>query len=226
LTDAESLSRSHIVSRMTRTTPVPPFIAVSLLVLMFLSLLTSPLLAVPGGKTEIFPVQKAAPAAVVIETAGSEAELRRQMRAKNGVAELRTDTVRFSHAPIGSFGFIAPQSLGMALVTKSPDLALERVSSTANAYEIHKLADGSGLLVGFMGMEVVPQITPSERPKNLRISLYSTPLDKAPLIVAVPLIKLMVDRMPIRLDPQKPEGPVMLDMDLQSTANRKTPVGQ
>jgi hypothetical protein len=209
---------------MARTTPIPPFIAVSPLVLIFLSLLTSPLVATPGGKTEILPLQKAAPAVVVIEKAGNEAELRRQMRAKNGVAELRTGTARFSQAPTGSFGFIAPQSLGMVLVTQSPDLALERESSTANAYEIHKLADGSGLLVGFMGKELVPQITPSERPKNLRISLYSNPLDKAPFIVAVPLIKLMVDRMPIRLDPQKPDSPVMLDMDLQGTANRKTPV--
>jgi hypothetical protein len=175
---------------------------------------------------EILPIQKAAPAAVVIETVGSEAELRRQMRVKNGVAELRTGTVRFSHAPTGSFGFIAPQSLGMALVMQSPDFTLERVAAVANAYEVHKLADGSGLLVGFMGKEAVAQIKPSERPNNLRISVYSSSLDKAPVIVAVPLIKLMVDRMPIRVDPHKADGPVVLDTDLQSTANRKTPVAE
>jgi len=218
--------RNDMVARMTRTAPGAPFVLLLLLVLMFLSLLPSRLDAVPGGKTEVLPVQKAAPPAVVIDTAGSEAELRRQMRAKNGVAELHTGTVRFSQAPTGSFGFITPQFLGMALVTQSPDLVLERVSSIASAYEVHKLADGSALLVGFMGQEVIPQITPSERPKNLRISLYSNPSDKAPLIVAVPLIKLMVDRMPRRLDPNKPDSPVMLDMDLQGTANRKTPVGQ
>jgi hypothetical protein len=173
---------------------------------------------------EILPLHKAAPAAVVIEAVGSEAELRHQMRAKNGVAELRTGTVRFSHAPTGSFGFIAPQSLGMALVMQSPDFAMEQVAAIANAFEVHKLADGSGLLVGFMGKETVPHITSSERPKNLRISLYSNPSDKAPLIVAVPLTKLLVDRMPIRLDPKQSDGPVMLDMDLQGTANRKTPV--
>lgn len=211
------------VSRMTRTAPVPHLIAGLLFVLMFVGLLPSPLDAAPGSKTEILPVQKAAPAAVAIETAGSEAELRRQMRAKNGVAELHTGTVRFSQAPTGSFGFIGPQFLGMALVTQSPDLALERVSPAANAYEIHKLADGSGLLVGFMGGDLVPQVTPSQRPKNLRIALYSNPSDKAPLIVAVPLVKLMVDRMPVRLDPKRPDSPVMLDMDLQSTANRKSP---
>ncbi|TKS58396.1 MAG: hypothetical protein EWM72_03062 [Nitrospira sp.] len=210
-------------SRMTHTIPVPCFIAGSLLTMMVLILLSNPLDAAPGSKTEILPLQKAAPAAVAIETAGSEAELRRQMRAKNGVAELHTGTVRFSQAPTGSFGFIAPQFLGMALVTQSPDLALERVSPAANAYEIHKLADGSGLLVGFMGGDLVPQVTPSQRPKNIRIALYSNPSDKAPLIVAVPLVKLMVDRMPVRLDPKQPDSPVMLDMDLQGTANRKSP---
>lgn len=209
------------VSRMTHTVW-----AALLLILIFLSLPLNSLDAAPGGKTEVLPVQKAAPAAVAIETAGSEVELRRQMRAKNGVAELHTGRVLFSQAPTGSFGFIAPQFLGMALVTQSPDLALERALPAANAYEVHKLADGSGLLVGFMGKDLAAHVTPNERPKNVRITLYSNSSDKAPLIVAVPLIKLMVDRMPIRLDPKKPDSPVMLEMDLQSTANRKTPVGQ
>ena len=170
-------------------------------------------------------MEKAAPAAVVIETTGSEGELRRQLRAKNGVAELSTATTRFSQAPTGSYGFIAPQFLGMALVTQSPDLALERVPPAANAYEIHKLADGSGLLVGFIGSDLMAQVTPSNRPKNIRIALYSNPSEKAPHIAAVPLVKLMVDRMPVRLDPKKADSAVMLDMDLQGTANRKSVPG-
>ncbi|MGZ8382813.1 MAG: hypothetical protein ACXWWE_02250, partial [Nitrospira sp.] len=71
----------------------------------------------PGGKTEVLPMEKAAPAAVVIEAAGTEPELRRQMRSKNGVAELKSGAVRFSLAPTGSYGFIAPKQLGLALVT-------------------------------------------------------------------------------------------------------------
>lgn len=182
--------------------------------------------AAPGGKTEVLPVQKAAPAAVVIETAGSEVELRRQMREKNGVTELHTGTIRFSEAPTGSFGFIPPQSLGLVLVTQSPDLALERVSTVPNAYEIHKLADGSGLLVGFSGREMASHIAPKERPKTLRISLYSSSSKEAPLIVAVPLVKLMADQMPRRRDSGKPDGPVVLEMDLQSTVTRKAPISQ
>lgn len=209
---------------MAGTTPDGPFSAASLTVLMFLSFFPNHLNATSGSKAEVLPIQKAAPAAVVIEAAGSEPELRRLMRTKNGVAELRTGTARFSEAPTGSFGFIAPQFLGLALVTQSPDLMLERTSSAANAYEIHKLADGSGLLVGFMGRDAAPQIMPGERPKNIRISLYSNLSEKAPLIVAVPLVKLMVDRMPLRLDPSRADSPVMLEMDLQGTANRKTPV--
>jgi hypothetical protein len=182
--------------------------------------------AASGGKTEVLPVQKAAPAAVVIETAGSEAELRRQMREKNGVTELHTGTVRFSEAPTGSFGFIPPQSLGLVLVTQSPDLALERVSTVPNSYEIHKLADGSGLLVGFTEREMAPHLAPKERPKTLRISLSSSSSKEAPLIVAVPLVKLMADQMPRRRESGKPDGPVVLEMDLQSTMARKAPISQ
>jgi hypothetical protein len=192
------------------------------LCLALLSAAPAALLAGQGGKTEVLPVQKAAPAAVAIEAAGSEQELRKRLRAKNGVAELGSATVRFSQAPTGSFGFIAPQFLGMALVTQSPDLALQRVAPAANAYEIHKLADGSGMVVGFIAKDLVPLVTPGNRPKTVRVTLYSNPSEKAPYIAAMPLVKLMVDRMPVRLDPQKADGPVMLDMDLQGTANRKS----
>ena len=211
---------------MSRILLVPPLLVIFLLVSTFLSILAKPLLAAPGGKTEVFPVQKAAPIAVVIETAGSEAELRSHMRVKNGVAELSTGSIRFSEAPVGSFGFIASQSLGIVLVTQNPDLVLERVASTSNDYEIHKVADGSGLLIGFMDRKTASQISPGERPKNLRIALYSNSVDKAPTIVAVPLSKLMVDRMPIKVDPKKSDSPVVLNMDLLTTANRKSLGGQ
>jgi hypothetical protein len=177
----------------------------------------------PGGKTEVLPMTTAAPAAVVIETTGSEAELRRQLREKNGVRELSgSSNVRFSQAPTGSFGFIAPQFLGMALVTQSPDLVLERVAPALNAYEVHKLPDGSGMLVGFIGQEAISPLIPAQRPKNVRIALFSNPSGKAAHIAAIPMIKLMVDRMPVRVEPQKQDGVVVLDMDLQSTANRKS----
>lgn len=178
-----------------------------------------------GEKLEALPIQKAAPPAVVIETAGSEDELRRQMRMKNGVTELRVGRGRFSEAPTGSYGFIAPPHLGLALVTQSPDLVLDRIASTDNDYEIHKISDGSGLLVGFMAKELIADIIPSERPKNIRIALHSNFSDKAPVIVALPVIKLMVDRMPIKANTKSRDGAVVLEMDLQNTVNRKSPVG-
>lgn len=178
-----------------------------------------------AGKTEVMPMVKAAPAAVVIETTGSESDLRKQLRIKNGVAELEAARVPFSQAPTGSYGFVAAQPLGMALVTQSPDLLLERTPPAANAYEIHKLADGSGLVVGFIEKALIAQVTPENRPHHIRIALCSNRSDKTPYIAAVPLIKLMVDRMPVRLEPKNAEGPVVLDMDLQGTANRKSVPG-
>lgn len=178
-----------------------------------------------GGKTEVLPMQTAAPVAVVIEASGSEQELRKQLRAKNGVTELSAAQMPFSQAPTGSYGFIAPQPLGMALVTQSPDLLMARAAPAANAFEVHKLADGSGMLVGFIEKDLAARITPATRLHHVRVALYSTPSDKAPYIAAVPLVKLMVDRMPLRLEPKQADGPVMLDMDLQGTANRKSVPG-
>ncbi len=169
---------------------------------------------------------KAAPAVVVIDSTGSETELRRQLRQKNGVTELSaSERVAFSQAPTGTFGFIGPQPLGLALVTQSPDLVIDRVAPGPGAYEVHKLADGSGMLIGFVGQELISPLRSTERPKILRISLFSTVHDKASYIAALPLVKLMVDRMPIRVDAKKPDSAVVLDMDLQSTANRRSVPG-
>jgi hypothetical protein len=178
-----------------------------------------------AGKTEVMPMVTAAPTAVVIETTGNEPDLRKQLRSKNGVTELGDARVAFSRAPSGSYGFIAPQPLGMALVTQSPDLLLERSAPASNAFEIHKLADGSGMVVGFIEKALIGQVTPENRPHHVRIALGSNRSDKTPYIAAVPLIKLMVDRMPVRLEPRNAESPVVLEMDLQGTANRKSVPG-
>lgn len=218
---------SDIVARVAHNAAFHHLTASTLLGVILTGILPVALDAAQGGKTEVLPMQKAAPAVVFIETTGHEAELRRQLRVKNGVNELGASAsqVLFSQAPTGSFGFIAPHFLGMALVTQSPDLTLKRISSAANAFEVHKLADGSGMLVGFVGSELMAQVMPSQRPKTIRIALHSNPSDKATHIVAVPLVKLAADRMPIRLDPKSPDGPVMFDMDLQGSASRPSTQG-
>ncbi len=214
-------------ARLTRDTSIRPVMAVIMMSLLLTGLLPISLDAAQRGKTEVLPVQKAAPAAVFIETAGSEADLRRQLRAKNGIVELGTSSpkVLFSQAPTGAFGFIMPNLLGLALVTRNPDLELERVAPAANAYEIHKLADGNGMLVGFVGRDLMDQVAPGQRPKNIRLVIHSNPSDQAPHIVAVPLVKLAADRMPIRLDPRNPDGPVMFHMDLQGSSSRPSTQG-
>lgn len=214
-------------ARLIDKAPLRHLAACSLLGVMLTGLPPVSLDAAQGGKTEVLPMQKAAPAVVFIETTGPEAELRREMRVKNGVNELGASASQmlFSQAPTGSFGFIAPHFLGMALVTQSPDLTLKRISSAANAFEVHKLADGSGMLVGFVGPELMAQVTPGQRPKTIRLALHSNRSDKAAHIVAVPLVKLAADRMPIRLDPKNPDGPVMFDMDLQSSTSRPSTHG-
>lgn len=211
----------------TRSAQSHRTLTIALLGLMIYGALPAPLDAArgTGGKTEVLPVEKSAPAAIVLDQPGSEQELRKQLRARNGVTELAVSSTRFSSAPTSSYGFIEPQHLGMALVTQSPDLGLHQAPPTANSYEIHKLANGSGLVVGFIAPDLRNQVAPANRPKSIRIALYSSPSEKAPHIAAVPLVKLMADQMPIRLDPKNPDSPVMLDMDLQGTANRKSVPG-
>lgn len=75
--------------------------------------------------------------------------------------------------------------------------------------------------MGLLGKDVAPQVQSTERPKNVRISLYSNPAGRAPLIAAVPFTKLMVDRMPRRIESNKPDSPGMLEIDLLGRANRK-----
>jgi hypothetical protein len=70
-----------------------------------MSLVTASLTEAQGGQTDPFPVQKAAPAVIFIEKSGNETELRRQLRAKNGVSELgfSSSVTPFSVARAGSF---------------------------------------------------------------------------------------------------------------------------
>lgn len=206
------------------------YLTYALMSLLLMSLLPASLHAARGansGKMEVLPSQKAAPAAVFLDAQGTEADLRRQLRLKTGVVELSAEIpqTRYSVAPVGSFGFTPQQGLGLALVSQSPDMLLERTAPAANAYEIHKLADGSALVVGFVSADLKPLLTPQLRPKNIRLALHSNQTDKAPHIVGVPLSKLAVDQMPHRLDPKNQNSPVVLEMDLQSSSNRQSPHG-
>src|SRR5512147_2343075 len=166
---------------LTRTSSDPCIVSSLLLVVSLISFIPASPAWAQGGKTEVFPVQKAAPATVFIEASGNETDLRHQLRVKNGVSQLSSSTsvIRFSAAPTGSFGFIPPKLLGMALITRSPDLPIEQIPPAPDAFEIHKLADGSGMLVGFVEPRLKSHLSASERPKNVRLGLYSNPSDKA-----------------------------------------------
>jgi hypothetical protein len=81
------------------------------------------------------------------------------------------------------------------------------------------------MVVGFVGADLLPQLAPILRPKTVRIALYSNPSGKASHIVAVPLVKLASDRMPIWLDRKNPESAVKLEMDLLASVTRQPPQG-
>jgi hypothetical protein len=115
------------------------------------------------------------------------------------------------------------EGLGLALITRSLDLSLEQIPLVSHAFEIHKFADGSVMLVGFVEANVKLQVTASEKSKRFCFGLYANPSDKAPHIVAVLLGKLVVDRVPTWLNPKEPGRAVLLDINLQGSVNPTTP---
>ncbi len=172
-------------------------------------------------KKEVLSVHKTVPPIVLMDATRTESDLRRLLRDKNRVEELQLPMVRFSEAQAGSYGFIASRRLALALITQSPDLVLEKTASTSDSYEIHKLADGSGMLVGFIEQTAAPELMAERRGKAFRCALYSQPWEGAVLIAAIPITKLMVDQWPHRVDLRNPNSPVRLEMDVQSMANKK-----
>ncbi|MFO0774287.1 MAG: hypothetical protein U0172_06455 [Nitrospiraceae bacterium] len=174
----------------------------------------------PQGKAEVLPMEKAAPMPVVVDRTGPEAELRAELRTRTAVSPLGNPTSKFSEAPVNSYGFIPAQPLSLSLVMRSPDLMIEKTPSVPASFEIHKLDDGGGLVVGFVSKEMLAQLTPAQRLHPITVSLYTNPSDKAPYIVAVPLVKLVADRMPTKADPARADSAIVLTVDLQGTANR------
>ena len=79
------------VRRVICSAPARYIFNCTVLCLMFLHFLPTPLDAARrGGKTEVLPVQTAAPVAVVIDQLGSEQELRKQLiRARERVRHKR-----------------------------------------------------------------------------------------------------------------------------------------
>ncbi|TKB75150.1 MAG: hypothetical protein E8D46_03260 [Nitrospira sp.] len=62
----------------------------------------------------------------------------------------------------------------MALLTRSLDLSLEQIPAVSHAFEIHKYAGGSVMLVGFVEANVKPQVTAREKSKRFCFGLYVT----------------------------------------------------
>ncbi|MCP9449579.1 MAG: hypothetical protein NNA21_05900 [Nitrospira sp.] len=171
-------------------------------------------------KKEVLGIHKTVPSIVLTDTTGKESDLRGILRDKNRVKELQVPIIRFSEAQPGSYGFIASRQLALALITQSPDLVLEKMAPTSDSYEIHKLADGSGMLVGFIEQAAASELIAERRGRSLRCALYSQPWDEAALIAAIPITKLIVDQWPHRADLRNSNSPMRLEMDVQSITSK------
>ena len=62
----------------------------------------------------------------------------------------------------------------MALLTCSLDIFLEQIPLVSHAFEIHKFADGSVMVMGFVEANVKPQVTASEKSTRFSFGFYPT----------------------------------------------------
>jgi hypothetical protein len=118
-----------------------------------------------------------------VVTAGDIAELRRLDQVVR-IREAESGKT-LSEIPPGSFGF----TLDVAIVDRDTSLHSEinvNFSGLPNEFEIHRLHDGSALLVVYVGPETLDRLREGAQ-TDAKVSLYTSSWDEAPTVIAIPL---------------------------------------
>jgi hypothetical protein len=121
----------------------------------------------------------------------------------NDIAELRRldQVVRIREAesgktlseiPPGSFGFTLDMELAERESALHSDINV-RSSELPSEFEIHKLRDGSAMLVVYVGPETLDRLREGTQP-GAPISLYTSSWNEAPAVVAIPLSQIKCTR--------------------------------
>jgi hypothetical protein len=113
-----------------------------------------------------------------------------QLRRRNEVTRLhKTESGKtLAETPPGSFGFTL--SVSITLHDSGTHREIEILSDgLSSEFEIHKLADGRALLVGYVGPETFDRLREGIKLSE-PISLYSDSWKEAPNLIAVPLSQI------------------------------------
>lgn len=103
----------------------------------------------------------------------------------------------FAEIPVGPFGFISGSTLTELDPAGPYHRLLGQLAVDADGYlrefEIQKLGDGSGLVVGYVGSETLERLREGLLP-NSDLTLYSYRWKDAPNVVALPITRLKCTR--------------------------------
>jgi hypothetical protein len=122
---------------------------------------------------------------LVAESAPSVQEMRRKHRVSL-ISPMEGDKTTAEVQP-NSFGF----AFSTPIIYRSPIQI--QVSGSKRDFEIHKLADSSLLVVGYVGPETFIRLREGVRP-DADVTLYSSPIKEASDLVALPLNRLKCPR--------------------------------
>jgi len=120
-------------------------------------------------------------------TAGSVQELRQQDHVTQ-LADSESEKT-FTEIPTDTYGFAG----GPDIHYDSLDSLLIESMNYDQLFEIHKLSDGTGLVVGYVGPETFEHLREGTAP-GTALSLYSGSLEEAPNLIAVSIKRLKCGR--------------------------------
>ncbi len=153
---------------------------------------------------------------VVIATSPKKGEEARPwLRNEHRVRALEPEEsrLRVSDVPRRVYGFVDCEDLLRFL--NSQQFRLHRSFYKPYDCEVHKLADGSIHLVGFVGHDTAIQAKLESRPKHLRITVYAFAWENAQDIISIPFTDIATLRDLRRIDLDKELGPRALEFELK-----------
>jgi hypothetical protein len=121
------------------------------------------------------------PAPIVTAT---DEEQRQRMRQQHNVRrmEVLENELKFSVAPRGIFGFTQT-----VFIYDPSHLKLKREFSESLDFEIHKMTDGNGQLIGFVSPDTAVKLQRDDRPAKFLVTIYNSMWSGASIIVPIRL---------------------------------------
>jgi hypothetical protein len=123
---------------------------------------------------------------LVAETGKTILDLRKR-HSVNPLPQVESEK-SFGEIPAHSYSFIS----GLEVVHDHPPNYM-RASGFSRDFEVHKLGDGTAMILGFVGAESLVRLQEG-MPQGADVSLYSGRWGDAPNIVAIPLSEIKCDR--------------------------------